>query len=149
RGPLADKRVRLALAMAIDREAILRDVYFDVYGAAAETIIPPGMANVDRSATVPWAGKTMDERRAEAKKLLAEAGYRPQNPLKIGYNFINSPDAKRNAVAQQNMWKQIGVQVEHNAKDFAIHYDLLKSGNFELAWAGWVFDYDDALSVLF
>jgi oligopeptide transport system substrate-binding protein len=149
KGPLADKRVRMALGMAIDREAILRDVYFGVYGASAETVIPPGMANVDRSAKVPWAGMTMDARRAEAKKLLAEAGFGPQNPLKLGYNHISSPDAKRLAVALQSMWKQVGAQIELNAKDFAVHYDLLKSGNFEIAWAGWVFDYDDAQSVLF
>jgi oligopeptide transport system substrate-binding protein len=149
RGPLADKRVRMALAEAIDREAVLRDVYFGVYGAPADSVIPPGMANVDRSAKVPWAGKTMDERRAEAKQLLAAAGFGPSNPLKLSYNFINSPDNKRLAVAQQNMWKQIGVQIELNAKDFAIHYDLLKSSNFEIAWAGWIYDYNDVQSVLF
>ena len=149
RGPLADNRVRMALAEALDREAILRDVYFGVYGIPAETVIPPGMANVDRSATVPWAGKTMDQRRAEAKQLLAAAGFGPNNPLKLSYNFINSPDNKRLAVAEQNMWKQIGANIELNAKDFAIHYDLLKSGNFEIAWAGWIFDYNDVQSVLF
>jgi oligopeptide transport system substrate-binding protein len=107
------------------------------------------MANVDRSARVPWAGKTMDARRAEAKQLLAAAGFGPANPLRLSYNFINSPDNKRLAVAQQSMWQQIGVKIELNAKDFAIHYDLLKSGNFEIAWAGWIFDYNDVQSVLF
>jgi oligopeptide transport system substrate-binding protein len=149
KGPLADRRVRLAMGMAIDQETVQRDVYFGAFGVAAETILPPGLANVDRSATVPWSGKTMAERRAEAKRLLAEAGYGPGKPLKITYNFINRPDSRRYAIALQAMWKMVGVQVELMAKEFAIHYDLLKTGNFEMGHAGWVFDYNDAQNVLF
>lgn len=148
-GPLADRRVRMAMGEAIDRKEVLRRVYFDAYGDEALSVLPPGMANVDLSAKVPWAGKTMDERRAEAKKLLAEAGYGPNNPLKLSYNHLNRPDTKRYAIALQNMWKLIGVEVELNAKDFAIHYDLLKTAQFEIAEAGWIFDYNDAQSVLF
>ncbi len=148
-GPLADRRVRVALGEAIDRKEVLAKVYFDAYGDEALNVLPPGMANVDLSATVPWAGKSMDERRAEAKKLLAEAGYGPNNPLKLSYNHLNRPDTKRYAIALQNMWKLIGVDVELNAKDFAIHYDLLKTANFQIAEAGWIFDYNDAQSVLF
>jgi oligopeptide transport system substrate-binding protein len=149
KGPLADKRVRLALGMAIDQATVQRDVYFGAFGVEAETILPPGLANVDRSATVPWSGKTMAERRAEAKRLLAEAGYGPGKPLKVSYNFINRPDSRRYAIALQAMWKMVGVQVELQAKEFAIHYDLLKTGNYEMGHAGWVFDYSDAQNVLF
>lgn len=148
-GPLADKRVRMALGEAIDREAVQRDVYFGVYGVEAVSVLPPGMANVDLSAKVPWAGKAMDERRAEARQLLAAAGFGPDNPLKLTYNFINRPDTKRYAIALQAMWRQVGAQIELHARDFAIHYDLLKAGTFDIAEAGWIFDYNDAQSVLF
>jgi oligopeptide transport system substrate-binding protein len=147
--PLNDKRVRMALGYAIDREALMRDVYFDAYGAQALTVLPPGMANVDDSAQVPWAGKSMDERRAEARRLLASAGYGPEKPLKVSFNHMNRPDTKRLAIAMQSMWKEVGVVVELNAKDFAIHYDLLKTANFQIAEAGWIYDYNDAQSVLF
>jgi oligopeptide transport system substrate-binding protein len=149
KAPLNDKRVRLALAMALDREAIQREVYFGVHGLVAETVLPPGMANVDRSAKVPWSGKTMDERKAEARALLKAAGFGPENPLRLSYNFINRPDTKRAAIAMQAMWKEVGVKIELQAKDFAIHYDQLKTANFEIGEAGWVFDYNDAQSVLF
>jgi oligopeptide transport system substrate-binding protein len=147
--PLSDKRVRTALGYAIDRVALMREVYFDAYGAQALTVLPPGMANVDDSAKVPWAGKSMDERRAEARRLLASAGYGPKNPLKVTFNHLNRPDTKRLAIAMQAMWKQVGVDVELNAKDFAIHYDLLKTANFQIGEAGWIYDYNDAQSVLF
>ncbi len=147
--PLNDRRVRLALGEAIDREAVLREVYFDAYGVEALNVLPPGMTNVDLSAKVPWAGKSMEERRAEARRLLAEAGFGPDNPLKLSYNHLNRPDTKRYAIALQNMWKRVGAEIELNAKDFAIHYDLLKTANFDIAEAGWIFDYNDAQSVLF
>ena len=147
--PLNDRRVRLALAEAIDRAAIQRQVYFNVHGIEALNVLPPGMANADLSAKVPWAGKTMEQRRTEARALLKAAGFGPGKPLKLSYNFINRPDTKRNAIAMQAMWKQVGVEVQLEAKDFAIHYDLLKTANFDLGEAGWVFDYNDAQSVLF
>jgi oligopeptide transport system substrate-binding protein len=147
--PLNDRRVRLALAMAIDRATIQKEVYFGVHGLVAENVLPPGIANADLSAKVPWSGKSMEQRRAEAKALLQEAGYGPGKPLKLTYSFINRPDTKRNAIAQQSMWKDVGVEIELVAKDFAVHYDNMKTANFEIGEAGWVFDYNDAQSVLF
>jgi len=149
RGPLADKRVRTALGEAIDREAVQREVYFGAYGLPANSVLPKELVNVDLSPTVPWAGQTMEERRADARRLLAEAGFGPGNQLRLTYNFINRPDTKRQAIALQAMWRQVGAEIELNAKDFAIHYDLLKTANFDIGQAGWIFDYNDAQSVLF
>ncbi len=147
--PLDDRRVRLALAMALDREAIQKQVYFAAHGVEALSIIPPATVNVEHTAKVPWAGKPIEQRKEEARALLAQAGFGPANPLKLTYNFNNRPDTKRAAIAMQAMWKDVGVIVELNAKDFAVHYDLLKSANFQMGEAGWVFDYNDAQSVLF
>jgi oligopeptide transport system substrate-binding protein len=147
--PLNDKRVRLALAMAIDREAVQREVYFNAHGVVALNVLPLGIANADLSAKVPWDGKTMEQRKTEARALLKAAGFGPEKPLRLSYNFNNRPDTKRSAIAMQAMWKQVGVEIELQAKDFAIHYDLLKSGDFQIGDAGWVFDYNDAQSVLF
>lgn len=149
KAPLNDRRVRLALAMAIDRETIQRDVYFGAHGIVADSVLPPGTANVDLSAKVPWLGKPMDERRAEAKALLLAAGFGPAKPLKLSYSFLNRPDTKRSAITMQSMWKQIGVEIELMARDFAVHYDTLKTANFDLADAGWIYDYNDAQNVLF
>ncbi|NOT40489.1 MAG: peptide ABC transporter substrate-binding protein [Alphaproteobacteria bacterium] len=149
KAPLNDRRVRMALAMAVDRATIQKDVHFGVHGLVAENVLPPGMANADVSAKVPWSGKPMDARRAEAKALLLAAGFGPHKPLKLTYSFINRPDTKRRAIAMQSMLKDIGVEVELVAKDFAVHYDNLKTANFEIGEAGWVFDYNDAQSVLF
>lgn len=149
KAPLNDKRVRRALAEALDLAAIGKGVDFGAHGLEAMTVLPPGMANVDRSAQMPYAKMTMDQRRAEAKKLLTEAGFGPGNPLKLTYSVLNRPDARRRAVAMQAMWKQVGAQIDIEAKDFAVHYDQLKTAKYDLADAGWVYDYNDAQSVLF
>ncbi len=150
KAPLNDRRVRFALAEAIDRETIQREVYFNAHGIVAESVLPPGTVNVDHSAKVPWAGKTMDERRADARALLQAAGFGGGNkPLKLSYSFLNRPDTKRAAITMQAMWKQIGVDIELMARDFAVHYDQLKTANFELADAGWILDYNDAQNLLF
>ena len=147
--PFNDARVRKAVAEAIDRQTISRDIYFNAYGVEATSFLPPGLAGVDRSAEVPYAKMTMDARRAEAKQLLAAAGYGPDNPLQFGYNYINFPDSKRAAVAIQSMLSQIGVKVELLPGEPKVHYDALKTKNFEAANAGWVFDYSDAKNILY
>ena len=147
--PLNDKRVRTALALAIDSQAIQSQVFFNQYGVPAFSLLPPGTANADLSAHVPWQNTSMDDRRKQAKDLLTQAGFGPGHPLKLTYNYINSPDAKRQAVAMQAMWKQVGAEVELNSKEFAIHYDAMKTATFEMSWAGWIYDYNDANSQLF
>jgi oligopeptide transport system substrate-binding protein len=147
--PLNDQRVRLALAMAIDRDAIQRDIFFSAEGIEASSVLPPGIANVDTAAHVPWWGRAIKDRQEQARQLLQQAGFAPGHPLKLTYNFINSPDEKRQSIALQAMWKQVGVDVTLEPKDFAVHYDVLKTASFQLAAAGWIYDYNDAQSLLF
>ncbi len=149
RKPLDDVRVRRALAEAVDRQAIERDVYGHVYGVEALSILPPGTANVDQSAQVLWVGMTMEQRKADAKKLLAAAGFGPGHPLHLTYDYVQNPDVKRAAVAMQAMWKDVGADIELAATEFKVHYKLLETHNYDLAQTAWVFDYNDAKNMLF
>jgi oligopeptide transport system substrate-binding protein len=92
---------------------------------------------------------TMEARRAAAKKLLAEAGYGPEKPLRFTYNYINTPDFKRLSVAIQAMMKQVGIEMELIPGEPKVHYDNLKTKNYEAANAAWVFDYADAKNILY
>ena len=147
--PFNDARVRRALAETIDRKVIERDIFFEAFGKEAVSFLPPGLAGVEYSAEVPYAKTPMPARIAEAKQLLAAAGYGPQNPLKFSYRFINYPDAKRAAVAIQAMMRQIGVVMELMPGEPKIHYDALKAKDYEAANAAWVFDYADAKNILY
>jgi oligopeptide transport system substrate-binding protein len=147
--PFDDVRVRRALAMAIDNEALARDIYQGVYGDAALGFLTPGTANVDLSAKVAWAAKTVAERRADAMRLLAQAGFGPARPLKFSYRYIGNPDIKRAAIALQSMWKQIGVQVELSSAEAKVHWKLLEQRDFEVSYNAWNLDYNDAKNLLF
>ena len=147
--PFNDIRVRQALAMAIDNGALAGEVYQGVYGDVAEGFLPPGTANADINARVAWAGKSMEERRAEAKRLLAGAGYGPSKPLKFTYRYIGNSDIKRASVALQAMWQEIGVQVELAGAEAKVHWSLLEVRDFEVTYNTWQFDYNDAKNMFF
>lgn len=149
RKPFDDLRVRKALAMAIDRGAIAKDVYQGVFGDAAETFLPPGTANVDRSAKIAWSGLSMDERRAEAKRLLAAAGFGPDKPLKFVYRYIGNSDTKRAAIAMQAMWRDVDVEAELSSSEAKVHWNLLQVRDFDVAHNTWAFDYNDAKNMFF
>jgi oligopeptide transport system substrate-binding protein len=149
RKPLDDVRVRRALAEAVDYDAIERDVYGHVYGEVANSIIPPGTSNVERTAQVPWAGMSMEQRKADARKLLAEAGFGPKNPLHLTYSYIQNPDIKRAAVAMQAMWREVGADIDISATEFKVHYKLLEAHDFDMAITSWQLDYDDAQNILY
>ncbi len=149
RKPFDDVRVRKALAMAIDCKAILDEVFFGLYGDQAFSVLPPGTSNVDLSAKVEWAGKSMDERRAEAKRLLAAAGFGPDHPLHFTYNFSTNTDNRRTAVAMQAMWKQVGVIADLATTEAKVHQKLLQARDFDVAQDGWILDYNDAKNQLY
>src|SRR5207249_9948648 len=78
-------KARLAVSLAIDRRAYVKAVHQG--GAAVGASMQPkpygvwGLMEKDLNA-LPGYGKAADDK-AKARKLFAEAGYGPQNPLKI------------------------------------------------------------------
>jgi oligopeptide transport system substrate-binding protein len=149
RKPFDDVRVRKALAMAIDRKAIADEVLSGSYGEPANNVLPPGTANADRTGDLDWAGKTMDQRRAEAKNLLAAAGFGPGHPLHFSYYYSTNTDNRRIAVAMQSMWKDVGVEAEIEAHEAKVHQKLLQARDFDVAGDGWILDYNDAKNQLY
>jgi len=144
----ADPRVRKALSLAINREAIT-DAVLKTGELPAYSFVPPGTGNYTEPAYVSWKDLPYGEKVAEAKKLMAEAGYGPDNPLKFTLRYNTSENHKRIAIAAQNMWKQIGVEADLFNTEGKIHYADLKVGDFEVARAGWIADYNDAQNFLF
>ncbi|MEQ1755041.1 MAG: peptide ABC transporter substrate-binding protein [Micropepsaceae bacterium] len=149
RKPFNDIRVRKAVAEAIDRQVVEKDIFFSVYGKEATSMLPLGLAGVANTARMPYAGMSMEARRAEALQLLAAAGYGPGHPLEFSYDYISTPDAKRAAVAIQSMMKQVGVKMQLAPAEPKVHYDNLKTKNYQAGNAAWVFDFADAKNMLY
>jgi oligopeptide transport system substrate-binding protein len=143
-----DRRVRLALDMAIDREFITRKLLRGGQ-VPAYTFVPPGVANYQSPPPPIWANWSLERRQAAARVLLAEAGYGPNNPLRTSIKHRNTPDPMLFMPAVQADWKAIGVHAELVQNEVQIAYAAYRSRDFEVADAAWIADYNDAMSFLY
>lgn len=146
--PLDVAGVRAALALAIDREAIT-DKVLRTGEIPAYSFVPPGTGNYGEPAYVSWKDTPYEERLAQAKDLMAAAGFGPDNPLRLQLRYNTSENHKKIAIAIAAMWKQLGVQTELFNSEVKVHYNDVQEGNFEVARAGWIADYNDAQNFLY
>ena len=147
--PFNDRRVRTALSMALDREFIADQVWNGSM-APAWSFVPPGTNNYGQPFELPFKNMSVVEREEAAKKLLAEAGFGPNNPLKVEYRFNMSPENQATFVAIADQWKQIGVQTTPINTDGRTHFAFLRDrGVYDVARAGWIADYNDPQNFLF
>jgi oligopeptide transport system substrate-binding protein len=140
--PFDDVRVREALAMAIDRTAIT-DKVLRTGEIPAFSLVPPGTGTYGGPPQVEWADMPYQERVEQAKALLAEAGFGPDNPLRFTLRYNTSENHKKIAIAVAAMWSQLGVQAELFNTEVKVHYNDLQSHDFQVARAGWIADYND------
>lgn len=145
---LKDLRVRKALSMAIDREFITAKLMRGGQ-SPAYTFVPPGVANYKPATPPAWSTWTYPQRQAEARRLLAAAGYGPDNPLEIEIKHRNSADPSLIMPAIQADWRAIGVNARLAQNEVQIAYASYRARDFEIADAAWVADYDDAMSFLY
>jgi oligopeptide transport system substrate-binding protein len=150
RPPFDDVRVRMALSMAYDREFVAAHIY-GTGEQPAFSFIPPGVENYPGTARYPWAGQSLEARRAEAERLLRAAGYGPNNPLRFEFSHRNTSDNPRVAVVAQSNWRGIApwVVVELRGVETQVQYANLRAKNFEIGDGAWVGDFNDAKNFLY
>lgn len=155
--PFDDPRVRKALSLAIDRNYIVNTVMKGTQTPAA-AFVPLGVTDVDSTKTFREVGgdfystkeEDYEKNVAEAKKLLAEAGY-PDGKGFPTFEYSTNPASLNNAVAEalQNMWKtQLGINCTIAQQEWSVFIDSRNKGNFEVARGGFGVDYNDAVSML-
>lgn len=135
--PLDDPRVRRALAMSIDRRAIV-DTFLKAGQDAALSFVPDGCD----SYLLP-KGKKLSENVAAARRLLSEAGYPDgKNFPTIRITYNTSEQHKPIAEAVQQMWrKNLGINVELYNLSWPAYLSARRNGEFDIARASWVGDY--------
>jgi len=140
--PLNDVRVRKALAMAIDREAltsyVTRSGETPAYSFTPPhigTYKPPVLFSTDIDA---------------ARKLLAEAGYPDgQGFPPVSLLFHISDLHTRIAEVIQQMWKDnLGVDIQLENVEWKVYQSRREHGQYDIARAEWVADYVDPASFL-
>ena len=147
RQKFADKNVRRALSLGLDREA-LTDKVLRRGEVPAFSFVPPPTANYT-PATVDFAKWPQEQRLTEARKLLAEAGYGPEKPLRFVLNHTTNQDLRRLAVVMAGMWKRIGVEVQVQNVEGKIHFANLRQGDYDVGLLAWVADVNDAGNFLY
>jgi oligopeptide transport system substrate-binding protein len=145
--PFNDLRVRKAFSMSVGRKNIT-DQIMQGGQIPATSVIPPNTGGYTGGPT-GWA-----EDIEAAKKLLADAGYpggKGLPTIKILYN--TSATHKKIAEYLQQQWEQVlGAKVELVNQEWATYLENRKDGKmggFELARAGWGFDFNDPYNFLF
>ncbi|WP_456268208.1 peptide ABC transporter substrate-binding protein [Kushneria sp. AK178] len=144
--PTSDVRVREALNLALRRDIIVEKV---LQGAANATsaLVPAGISHYEAQ-TMPGVDAPLDERLERARELLKDADYGPENPLDLRLRFNSRDDHRRIAVAAAAMWKPLGVNIEMVNAEANVHYAEIARGDFDVARASWVADFDDASNFL-
>jgi oligopeptide transport system substrate-binding protein len=148
RAPFDDARVRKAVSLCLDR-AVLTDKVLRDGQVPAYSFVPMGIDNYSNTARLSFAGDTMEQRRTEARRLLAEAGYSADNPLRFEYLYMISIDSRRSVVAQSAMLKDCGIIVRLIGNEPKIHYDAVRQWDFIAAQARWGADFNDPQTFLF
>ncbi|MCX6938481.1 MAG: peptide ABC transporter substrate-binding protein [Verrucomicrobia bacterium] len=137
RAPLDDIRVRRALALAIDRQAIATSV---LQGSRlpASHYTPPGTGGYQAEAR-----QTYDP--AAARALLAAAGFPDGNGFRRLEVLMNT-DAINTRILEaiQAMWKrELGIDVALVSQDYRVYLDAMKGLRYDVARARWIGDYND------
>ena len=146
KNPFKDKRVREAMVISLDRDAITRQVLRGL-GVPTAVMFAPQVAGYPKDLDKPQHGADV----ARAKKLLAEAGY--PNGFEVTLDCPNNryiADEKV-CVAAAAMWAKIGMNVKVNAMPRALWGPKTQSRDTSMYMLGWgvpTFDSQYALQSL-
>jgi peptide/nickel transport system substrate-binding protein len=118
----ADKNVRLAAHQAIDKAALSKAFYG---GAAVPLSV---LATPGTPGYIPDFNFKYDP--AVAKQLLAQSGFGPDKPVKIGFAATNGqfPSDYDIARAIVGMWKPVGIDADLQVIEYAKYFELNRGG---------------------
>jgi peptide/nickel transport system substrate-binding protein len=149
RKPFDNPKVRQALQMSIDRwgasaalskVAILKPVGGPLR-PGSEVALPP-----DELAKLPAFSRDIEKARAEAKKLLAEAGV-----AELKFKLVNRSTSQPFTPAGIyviDQWRRIGVTVEHQQLDVSLQKKAIAAGDYDGAIEAFCADSDDPKPLL-
>jgi peptide/nickel transport system substrate-binding protein len=122
-----DKRVRQALSLAIDREALTQVVFEGLFEPTAQPF-PPSSPYYDKSFPPPKRDV------AKAKALLKEAGL---EKFSFEMQVANSPVDQQVAQVIQAMVAEAGIDIKLRSSEFATMLKSQTAGDFQATRVGW------------
>ncbi len=140
---LLDKQVRLAIAHAIDREALVRTVLRG-YGTAGTSVIPPAYSDIHYQPANPYPFDL-----AEANRILDAAGYAkgsdgirvdPNSGRKLEFRLFGRQDSEESQQAvqlTQGWLNEIGIATKLQIMAEDKLTEVIGQGEFDLFEWGW------------
>ncbi|QLB21231.1 oligopeptide ABC transporter substrate-binding protein OppA [Vespertiliibacter pulmonis] len=150
KAPFDNINIRKALNLALDRTIITDKVL--AQGQTPTYIFTPTYIGEGADIKQPaYSEQSMEERNAQAIKLLEEAGYSKANPLKFTLLYNTNENHKKAAIAAASIWKKntkglVDVKLEN--QEWKSYLDTRHQGNYDIARAGWSADYNQATTFL-
>ncbi len=146
--PFDNKKVRQALAAALDRNAIAQRVFLGTVDPLY-SLVPMGMwSHIDA-----FKEKYGEANLELAKKLLKEAGYSETNKLKVElwYTPSHYGDTEADVAALiKEAWEKTGmVEVTVKSAEWSTYLELTRKGQLPVTLYGWYPDYIDPDNYLF
>lgn len=147
--PYDDIRVRTALNLAINREAITGKI-IPVGYVPAYNIVPPGTANFPGGNAFDFKAMSPAARTAKAQDLMREAGFGPGSRLRANYLIRSTAAGSYRAVAAalQQMFSVIYVDISIIPTDAQVFYKQIQEHDFDISQPGWQADFNDASNFL-
>ncbi|MDB5804448.1 MAG: bacterial extracellular solute-binding s, 5 Middle family protein [Betaproteobacteria bacterium] len=155
------RKLRQAISIAVDYEELI-SIFMNGRGIPSQGPIPPGIFGFREGKesinplVYDWVdGAPKRKSIAEAKRLMAEAGYPDGHDAKTGAPLVLNLDtpSSGNNKAQLDWYRKqfakIDVQLEIRATDFNRFQDKVRKGNTQMFSLGWNADYPDPENFLF
>ncbi len=159
------RKLRHAISIAIDWEEGYGRVFTQKAGEVAHSPLPAGLfgsrhgtpGDFDPVTHALLNGKAVRRPIAEAKALLAEAGYpdgrdaKTGKPLVLSYDYqrVPTPEYKAEIDWMVKQFAKLDIQLEIRATDFNQFNEKVRKGKQQIFWSGWFADYPDAENFLF
>ena len=144
---LPERKLRKAMSLALDREALIRELRAGE-ATPAEGFVPPGMPGFGSAVRRIHPDLNFDPERA--RQGLSELGIGAEPPLRRlkGLVLGTKPEMADLAAALQFMWSQFGVDIEIDIAPSAMDAERVAKSQVPLFRKSWLADYPDAENFL-
>jgi oligopeptide transport system substrate-binding protein len=133
-GPMADRRVRLALAIATNQQLMVEAAFPEQRVQPLQSLLPPLLPSYGAPAQSDWMNWSDAQRSVEIIRLLNEAGYSAEKPLRLHLLMTRKDADQRIAQALQDQWGRYFVQLDvKTAKSQSEVLRQAKLGGIDLA----------------
>ena len=155
-------RLRQAISIAVDQEEFI-SIFQNGRGIAAQGPLPPGIfgyreggEGINRTVYDWQDGRAQRKPIAEAKQLMAAAGYANGRDEKTGEPLVVNLDTTSGGLGEKSrldwltrQFAKIDIQLVVRSTDFNRFQDKVRKGNVQLYYLGWNADYPDPENFFF